>query len=305
MTEKQRISRVVRETREKYQQYPNRLEAKLSFASALIEQGRFEKFRHYDYKEAERIFREVLTLDSYHPAAHYHLGFLAVDGHRWEDAIDHLECALVSNRLDPSQKEKAQGYLAAAYFGKNDVTEAEKQLKSLNGAMNEGVELALFVKRMQQNQLLAANEYMLYSKITRTGMQQLHLDEYDNEDQQADATYRCKSNELILNLAGDVPVLRTSLGREVLPNKRTAQFLDLLITTDGPVTISVMKREVFGEEIDDGHIRVFVNRLRARIANLFAKPPEQILTNIRSSSSRESAYEFCWDGPFYVYRKNF
>jgi hypothetical protein len=305
MTEKQRISRVVRETKQKYQQNRNRLDLKLEFATALIEQGRFEKLRQYNYDEAERIFREVLTVDAYHPVAHYHLGFLVLNEHRWEDAVDHLECALVSDRLDPSQKEKAHGYLAAAYFGKHDVTEAEKQLKVLNGAMNEGVEFAIYVKRMQQNQLFGTNEYMLYSKITRTGVQQLHLDEYDSEDQQANSTYRCKSNELILNLVGDDPVLRTSLGSEVLTNKRAAQFLDLLITTDGPVTISVMKREVFGEEIDDGHIRVFVNRLRARIANLFAKPPEQILTNIRSSSSRESAYEFCWDGPFYVYRKNF
>jgi tetratricopeptide (TPR) repeat protein len=50
------------------------------------------------HDEAERIFREVLTVDAYHPVAQYHLGFLVLNEHRWEDAVDHLECALVSDR---------------------------------------------------------------------------------------------------------------------------------------------------------------------------------------------------------------
>ncbi len=305
MLESRKLLTKVAEAEANYLQHRNRPDLKLVYASALLEQGRYEKFRHYNYQKAAHIFREVLTLDSLHPGAHYHLGFLALQEHRWEDAIDHLERSIDSDDLQPVQIEKAKGYLAAAYYGMDDTATADEYLKELNGAMNEGVEFALYVRRMHHANKIQSEEFKPYTEITREGERSMHAEEYESRCKRSNSAYRCTSDEFVLNLIGEVAVLKTSLGKMELPHKRYARFLELLIVSGSPVPISTIKSEVFDDCLTDGAVRTTINRLRSQVAVLFSVPMDQLIVNERKSSMRESTYQLCWNGTYYIYRRNF
>jgi hypothetical protein len=62
---------------------------------------------------------------------------------------------------------------------------------------------------------------------------------------------------------------------------------------------------VFDDQLTDGAVRTTINRLRKHIASLFSIPMDQLIVNERRSAPRESAYQLYWNGPFFVYRRNF
>ncbi|RBW69676.1 tetratricopeptide repeat protein [Bacillus taeanensis] len=234
------------------------------------------------YKEAKRIFQQVLKLKPDHPGVCYRLGFLYFYGENWDKAISFWQKALLitsehhSFHLASDQKIKANAYIAKALHFKSQQSLLEAQ-KLFNEEKDEAVkgETILMIEELKKQvfpsyqeeekpfQLIDSNKSKRY--ITLREYENLAIPEKDTA---------------ILNFVHENDVTFYTIYGEVHLNKKYAYLLQFLMISGRFVNVDeIVKRFLFLQNAQDSKALLYqmMRRLRLRLAPAVNRDGEEII----------------------------
>jgi tetratricopeptide (TPR) repeat protein len=298
---------------------PQNRDVKAQLAEHLLLMGREEKFKHYREDDAKTMFEQVLVIDGWHAGAHYHLGFIAYQHGRLDDAEDHLHKALDSTELDELKHAKANAYLAAVYFALGRTDEAEPFLQAAYDARqrfvatekpweNDAVESAEQSK--QRGLSKRAGEAAMFVKITPSGQTLLTETElYEDEETvlmaigEPGAAIDLVMNRIVRS-EGAKGSWFTALAEREFAHVHSACILEKLLLQ---AEAGVSHRDFAEEELQDElQFKTYISRLRNELKTGFAPGTDmtELIFNQKKTSRQPSTY--FWRGPkqFIIYSRD-
>ncbi|MGG0940177.1 winged helix-turn-helix domain-containing protein [Brevibacillus centrosporus] len=270
---------------------------RVQLANLLLKAGGDLKMRQHNFREATRLFRQLVRQIPDHAIAYYRLGFLAFYEQDWRRSITYFSSALSakpSNRtheLNEEQRAKAYGYQAKAYQ-KISLALFEEAKRVGLGTKDPATADAIDSFLLQtERELFSYEEVKPYVMATRN--QVLHL----NKDEVIEKQAERGPSDIRLDLLGEKFLLVLPSDDRIELTEQLARLLRYLMEQGKPVTSQMIREAVFPDSKSESIVRRTISRLRETIRQS-CRMDELICTT-------PTGYSFHWPADFQIfYRKD-
>lgn len=252
---------------------PSETRFKVSLGRLLLQLGRSRKERSMNYREAKKIFEELLSIEPDSIYGNYHLGFLRFLQHDWNGALSYFLRIKNPNKLLPLQTIKLLCCSAICYKKTGDKEAANKRLAEAmknNTDHTYTTELA-FIEAMMENE-----EHPYILMIDQQPPIQITKEQAD------EISLNWQQGYLVL----DFQPSRSEIGREkylftgprdsVLLQPKEAEFLRYLVTHKRRNSSQIL-RDIWPNAASDDVIRRYVVRLRKSLQRCFSESMDEII----------------------------